>query len=207
MGRLLKNLKSIFVIESKSDRVVETSDKPVENPKQETAASIPVLEKKAKVSKKFTEILFKAIEDNNQEGYDYLEFKQSLQNLKSLNMDEATRYKSAFASAQPLGATLDGLVNSAQYYQKVLDAEEKKFADALRNQRTKKIEARKVEIENAQKSIEQKRKEIEQLKSQIQSAEAQLQETQTEVSDTEVRFQRTQQQFDADVDKIKQYLT
>ena len=48
------------------------------------------------LDQKFIDVLMKAIEQNNKEGMDYLEFKNSLQSLSKLAMDEATRFKSAF---------------------------------------------------------------------------------------------------------------
>jgi len=208
----------MFVVESRSDVVAEASGTSEQNPEIAKSTRPSIVEKLPKVSKKFTEILFKAIEDNNQEGYDYLEFKQALQNLKALDMDEVTRYKSAFASAQALGVTPDGLISSAQYYQEVLITEEQKFGETLKNQRFNKIETRHADIEKVQQTISHKRQEIEQLQLQIQKLEEQLKETKAEVSEAEVKFQQTQEQFDAsyhnliqqikaDVDKIKQYLT
>ena len=56
-------------------------------------------------SKKFIEVLLGALDKNNLKGFDYLEFKQSLQSLAKMPMDEATKYQSAFAMAQTMGAT------------------------------------------------------------------------------------------------------
>ena len=54
------------------------------------------------------------------EGFDYLEYKQSLQSLEKMNMDNQTRYQSAFAMAQTMGAKAKNLIDSAQYYLKVM---------------------------------------------------------------------------------------
>ena len=73
-----------------------------------------------KVNDKFTEVLFSAMERDNQEGFDYLEFKQSLRSLEKMPMDEATRYQSALAMAKTLGANPVLLQQSAAHYLNVL---------------------------------------------------------------------------------------
>ena len=59
---------------------------------------------------KSMEYLTSALAKNNLPGFDYLEFKQSLGALASLNMDEATAYKSAFATASTVGLTKEKLL-------------------------------------------------------------------------------------------------
>ena len=42
-----------------------------------------------------------ALEKSNLQGFDYLEFRQSVDGLAKLSMDEATRYQSAFVTRRP----------------------------------------------------------------------------------------------------------
>ena len=103
---MFKNLKSLFIEEtedgSKKDQTeeIEPLGKTVKG--NASTPTVPVYGMKAspgKVSTKFMEILFKAMEDNNLDGFDYLEFKQSLKSLEKMPMDETTRFKSAFDMA------------------------------------------------------------------------------------------------------------
>ena len=103
---MFKNLKSLFIENvddgSKKEKIEEP--KPVEKNTKNKKVTQPVAKaafqaSPGKVSSKFMEILFKAMEDNNLDGFDYLEFKQSLKSLEKMPMDEQTRFKSAFAMA------------------------------------------------------------------------------------------------------------
>ena len=64
---------------------------------------------------------------------DYLDFAKSLKNMESLPMDEATRYKAAYATLQSVGCDLGQLIDSFDYYQGILDGEKDKFDEALRS--------------------------------------------------------------------------
>ena len=46
---------------------------------------------------KSIEFISKAIEKANLPGFDYLEFRMAVDNLKKMDLDEATSFKSAFA--------------------------------------------------------------------------------------------------------------
>ena len=118
---------------------------------------------------KFVNMLLGAIEKNNIKGFDYLEYKQSLQSLANVEMEEGTRYKSAMAMAKGMGATPDILKSSANHYIKVLDEEERKFLQAFQNQQNARASAHNIEIKALEKSIKDKTKKIEQLKAEIEA--------------------------------------
>jgi len=108
-----------------------------------------------------------AIEEANLEGFDYLEYKQSLQSIDDMNMDEATMFKSSLAMAKTMGATPEKLVSSAQHYVKVLEKEEKKFQDALTNQQQRVVSGRQQTIAKMEETIKAKEARIEELKAEI----------------------------------------
>ena len=109
---MLKALKSLFIIEeedskSKSTSKTKSKQAPKAKPATNTVSSIKESTKgrAGKVDSKFMNVLLKAMDNNNLEGFDYLEFKQSLKSLEKMPMDEATRYQSAFAMAKTMGAS------------------------------------------------------------------------------------------------------
>jgi len=166
---------------------------------------------------KFTNILFGAIEANDLEGFDYLEYKESLQSLSKMNMDEATQYKSAFAMAQTMGATPQKLVDSIQHYKNVLAKEQSKFGQALENQRAKQIDGQELKINQLQQGIDAKKKQLEAIQKQIAVDEESLIESKkgldgaaTRINETKANFIASYQmivgQLDQDVEKIKTYL-
>ena len=135
------------------------------------------------------------METQNQEGFDYIEFKQSIQNLKKMDMDEATVFKSAYATAQTLGATPGGLVASAKRYLSVLKKEEDKFNVALSNQRKKQIDGGLGDIKGLEQSIQQKLDEIEKLKKDVEASKSKLVAMKKEIADANLKIDTTQQDF------------
>jgi adenine-specific DNA methylase len=75
------------------------------------------------MDEKSLDFLTKALQKGNLPGFDYLEFKQSLEALHAMNMDESLAFQSAFATASTMGLTKEKLLKSVSHYQKVLEQE------------------------------------------------------------------------------------
>jgi len=223
MSQLFKNLKSIFVVEGadagkKKARKEVSKEGPISKEKGAPKVEIDVDVPEGTVNQKFTNILLKAIEANNQEGFDYLEFKRALKNLFKMNMPEETTFKSAYASAQTMGATPDGLVQSAEKYLHVLENEEKKFKSALANQRSKQIDGRMEEMQQMQEGIRQKQARIKELESEIATAQEKLKEAEETIKKAATKVESTGKDFQAsygnlirqiqgDISNIKKHLS
>ena len=157
---MLKRLKSIFIVEEEEKFEFPKKGSEVkESPKVE---AIPVGED-VKPSEKFINSLLKAIENNNLEGFDYLEYKQSLRSLASMDMDEETKFNSAFAMAKTMGATKNALIESANHYLIILKAEEGKFNEAYKKQQQKQVGERRERLRNIESSIRKKEDQIKKL--------------------------------------------
>ena len=156
---MFKNLKSLFIIEeedkSKGEKPTKETPKAQVTPKKPIAPmkDAPIQAGPGQVSKKFTDVLLNAMQGANLDGFDYLEYKQSLNSLKKMSMDEATQYQSAYAMAQTMGATPEHLVKTAQHYINVLQTEEKKFEEALVAQKSKQIGSKEQEIKTLECTI------------------------------------------------------
>ncbi len=167
---------------------------------------------------RFVGILLKAIEDNNIEGFDYLEFKQSLQSLAKIESDESKRYVNAFAMATTMGLTKDKLLKSAQHYIKVLEKEEAKFADAFKKQQSVQIKKREEKGKMLRDSIAKKEKEVLRLQKEIKKEQEQLLGIDQNIDKAMNKVEGTKEgfygsynlvlnQIKSDLDKIKQYLS
>lgn len=219
---MLKKLKSLFIEEDASTekepaiappkikKASPSDDVAIPNTQSEKAPA-------GKITNKFMNVLLGAMDKNNLEGFDYLEFKQSLRSLEKMNMDEATRYQSAFAMAKTMGATSDNLMQSAGHYIQILNKEEAKFAQALKNQRTKQIGDKEQYIQNTSKVIKQKMAKIEQLQKEIANHKKELGSVEKEINGAKVKLETTNNNFHVtydllvnkikqDVQNIKQYL-
>ena len=203
---MFDKLKKLFVIEdenAKKNAAVADVEVPetkasepkieVDMPKIKTSADYTTPSGKA--DQKFIDILLNAIEKNNLEGFDYLEYKSSLQGLDNMDMDEATRYKSAFVMAKTMGVTPEKLLNSAKHYIGILNKEESKFIDALKNQRQKQVVGKEKELNRLQKEVEAKKAKIEQLKKEITLNEKSFQSIKDGINQSAAKVEKTNDRF------------
>lgn len=218
---MLKKIKSLFVLEE--GQVKEVSDQTNTNvsnpatPPSHPTSERPTVNPEGTVSSKFLEVMAGAMEQNNLPGFDYMEYKQSLQSLEKMNMDEATRFKSALAMAQTMGANADGLLKSANHYIQVLNQEESKFEQALINQKTVQIKEKEEKAKRLQQIIIEKGQQIEKLNNEIASHRQEMDGIQSELDQTKQKLETTKNDFLAtyqtligqiksDIEKMNLYL-
>ena len=223
MSDFLKKMKGLFVeeVESPETDVPPSARKSAARPPAPGPQGAAVPQSPAgapgKPADKFRQVLFAAMEKANLEGFDYLEYKQSLQSLQKMNMDEATRFQSAYAMAQTMGATPAGLVGAAEHYVKVLRREEQKFEQALLTQRDTRIKGKRAEAQQLEGIIQQKENQIKQLQADIAKHRQQRTKLEQEVSSAAAKVETTKNNFIAtynqvvsqiqnDIEKMKQYL-
>ncbi len=215
---MLDKLKSLFIVEDGDDKSPKPKAKGKAAPAQKPEAqkplkatvkvdTSPVPKGEGKPSEKFVNRLLGAIEEANLEGFDYLEYKQSLQSIDDMKMDEATMFKSSLAMAKTMGGTPEKLISSANHYLKVLGAEEKKFQDALVNQQQRVVTGRQESISKLEASITTKEKQIEQLTAEIAKNKELLAQAKSSVDTDVAKIQATKVGFYAAyhivVDQIK----
>lgn len=170
------------------------------------------------VSDEFIKVLMQAMEAVNQPGFDYLEFKRSLQRLKEMDMSEALRYQSAFAAAQSMGVTRQALLDSATHYLQELDREELKFNKALREHRGKRVDEREGQLKQYDQQIAQREATIKRLREEMKQLREKQGELKTELGKSARKIAKTGADFaathrviadsiDKDVANIKKYLS
>ena len=199
--------------EAKTDQEVrDSTPEPADHPQTTTAAK-----SSAQVNDRILETLLNALEDQNLEGFDYLEFRQALRSLTKMDMDEGTRYKSAFAVAQTMQVVPAELVRTAKIYLDVLEKEKRKFADALANQERDQIKGRQDRIHSLDTGIEEKREQIERLMAEIETDRQAADKLRSELEAVHTKIQATQGQFArtwdflrgeiaTDIDNMEKYL-
>jgi hypothetical protein len=201
---MLKKFKSLFIIEEEG--ATPETQTPVEkatSPQKDVPAPTRSFQVPAgstgpgKVQDKFLEVLFDALEANNQEGFDYMEFKDFLRSLANVPMDDGTRYKSAFATAQTMGATREKIVSSAQQYLGILSREQLKFQEALSGQRERNLTGKQDEIKQLEQTIKNKEAEIEKLKSDLEGHRQQIGNLEKEINTASEKLAQTANDFEA----------
>lgn len=220
MSDFLSKLKGIFIVQSPSDGQAADTTPAKTDATAKPAATTPkveVITPTGKISDKFYEILFGAMETNNQPGFDYLEYKKSLQTLAKMPMDEATRYSSAYAAAQAMGVSSQALKDSAQFYLNVLKTEDSKFQESVNVQRQKQIGSKEKAITDLDATIKAKGEQIAKLTQEIAAHQEDMSKMKAEISEAVVKIETTLSDFHAtysdligqigqDVENMKKYL-
>ena len=201
---MFKKLKTLFIIE---EGVPVKDGKAPEEPKEtttkqasSTARSFEVTPGDASVGKvqdKFLDVLFQALESSNQDGFDYMEFKNFLKSLSNVQMDDHTRYKSAFATAQTMGATKDNILKSAKNYIDILSKEQTKFQEALQAKKDQNLTGKQQEIKQLESSIKTKTADIERMKSEIEASQKQIGSLEKDINSASEKLAQTANDFEA----------
>lgn len=202
---MFKKLKSLFVIEegNTSQEEKTTTTENTQTARKDNAVVhkapvvMPVDGVKGQVQDKFLEVLFEALQTNNQEGFDYLEFKDFLRSLANVPMDDSTRFKSAFATAQTMGATKEKILKSANQYIAILGKEESKFQEALSGQRDRNLTGKQDEIKKLEQTIENSEAQIEKLKAAIEDHKKQISTLENEINTASDKLTQTASDFGA----------
>lgn len=208
MSDFLNKFKNIFVVEDPN----AAASKPAEPTAPKTtsahasssqstssapAAPVYVPPVTGQLNEKFVEVLTKALADNNQEGFDFFEFRSSLKSLAKMPMDDATRFQSAFAMASTMGATPQKLISSAQFYLDVLKNEEKKFGEVVAAQRSKLVGTKEQEMLNLDAAVRNKAEQIKELTKQIEEHQNRMEQLKHEIHEATAKVEATATDFTA----------
>ncbi len=155
------------------------------------------------LDEKSVEFLLNALEKNNLPGFDYLEFKQSLVVLnEQMDLDEASAFKSAFATASVLGLTKEKLLKTADHYKTILLNEKAQFDAALQKQVDQRITGKQQEVARLRKQIEEYRKAIADLEKKIAAAEDTIGKADDEIAATREKIEHTRDAFERTLTSI-----
>ena len=163
------------------------------------------------------EFIVQTIEKNNLPGFDYFEFKRAVAQLATMNLDEATAHKSAFATAATLGITKEKLIETAAYYRNLVEKEKEHFSQALDHQNATKVAGRQQEVSRLRDQIERHKTEIARLQdeiaqylSQADAADAAIKLESEKLEKSKVAFEKAHQSvllsIDRDVENMHKHL-
>lgn len=227
---MFKNLKSLFIVDEneKSTGTSNTLSKKVVSkvtplagekvePIKVSVKQTIVSDITGNVDAAIVEKLLLALDKNNLEGFDYLEYKKSLKALEKLPMDEATKYRSAFATSATMGVTLNKLLDTTAFYLEILEKENTQFLNVFKNQFDDKVSNRQREIDQVKSKISEKSEHIKKLteeianhQNQIKSLTSQIEESNSKINKTQNDFKKSyaylKEQIENDVTNMNQYL-
>ncbi|TXF88484.1 hypothetical protein FUA23_14455 [Neolewinella aurantiaca] len=210
-----KNLKSYFIVEEeggpKVAKTLPDKSKPVEGakgsatPKGAPVAPAPPPAQRTvsgSVNDRSVKVLMEAMEANNLPGFDYLEYKKSLQNLKKMDFTDSIRFQTAFATAQSMGVTPGHLQESAQHYLSVLENEHKKFSNALKAQRAAQVNNKEAKLQQIDADIKRQEAKIKELQSQIEKSRAEQTKLRETIKGSVDKLAKTQADFETTLSVI-----
>ena len=145
---------------------------------------------------RFANVLMQALEDKNLDGFDYLEFKQSVAKLEEIGMDHDTALRSAFATGSTVGLTLEKLVKTAKYYTEVLQAEKSKFMNSLEKHLMSNVENKAKETSDLKKKIANWEAKIEQLQAEVNKAKEKINSADSLINQAKEKASMNQKGFD-----------
>jgi len=169
---MLKKIKSLFIVEEElKDSKIKSDDQGKSRSGDNDNPEVVIDTDNASVTKasldQFLKVLASAMESNNQEGYDYLEFKQALRSLDKIESDETKRFITSYTLAKTMGAEKIKLLESGNFYLDILKKEEDKFNDSLQKQIESKLQNRKQSLLNLKEKKIKKEEQIKKLKEEI----------------------------------------
>ncbi|WCL49791.1 hypothetical protein [Leptospira sp. GIMC2001] len=154
----LKSIKNLFIQTefTGEEEPAETSKEaakaePTPAPKSSTqVSSKPATTKEVG---RFVEILTKDIEKSNLDGYDYLEFKTSIEELKESGLTQDQAIKSASIAVKSLTSPKN-IIDSISHYKQVVDKNKKEFEQNVVIKLKEKIQEDQKELANTVSEIE-----------------------------------------------------
>jgi len=144
---------------------------------------------------KFVDMLMGVIAQNNIPGQDYFEFKQTIDAMASLPIDERTKFLTVFTTFQVQGCKKDTLISSIDKYASIVKAEESNFDVELDAQRTS-------TVTNQLSQVEKAREKVNELNIQISELNNFIITTSQEVQNAELKLQMTNTNFKKSVEKV-----
>ncbi len=155
----------------------------------------------------FQEQLEDALEKANLPSQqDYLDFAKALKNMDALPMDEATKYRAAFATLQSFGCNLAQLLDSFDYYNGILDGERDKFDEALRSKVKDSVVGKEDKVKQLTGQNQDNAADIEKLTAQVTANQQAIAQLQNELADINAKLKRQEGSFNAAFNTLKQRL-
>ena len=159
---------------------------------------------------KFIDTLEGVIEQNNQPGQDYFEFKQALENMKSMVMDEKTKFQTVFTVLSLQQCTKAVLLSSLDKYIQLIQNEKSGFDTEMQSEYSTRVQAKINEVEAAKKELEEITKKMTVLNNKILTLSQEAQAEEMKIKAIESNFKASADviisEMVSDKEKINTYI-
>lgn len=151
----------------------------------------------AGVNPEMLEILNKAVQDANLEGFDYLEFNQVLTGYGDIPMTEQQKYESVFRTAKVMGVTVESLVSSIDTYIGVLVKQREGFMANMEIAVKEQIVDRNEDVAKSEKVIADALNEINRLNELVVCTQKEVLAKKNEIAQNQQQIDMTNASFEA----------
>jgi hypothetical protein len=139
--------------------------------------------------------LTKAISDANLPGEDYLEFVSALQAMKNIELAESVKMQTVLATLSIKGLTVQKIVESADYYLKVLENEKEKFNQAMLQQTSGRVGEKQNEMKTLEETNAKMSEQIQLLTMEIKKNTERIGEIKKEIEEADSKIKATENNF------------
>jgi hypothetical protein len=220
MALNFNKIKGLFIV---PDEESEQTEKKQEVKKE--VQNKPIVEKTAEISKntvqqnsnepapkgEFNDQIFnsltKAISDANLPGEDYLEFVSALQAMQKIELAESVKMQTVLATLSIKGLTVQKIVESADYYMKVLENEKDKFKQAMAQQTQGKVDEKHKQIKMLEETNLKKAEQIKALTDEINFNTGEIEKIKKDIQDADIKIKTTENNFYATFDYVANQIT
>ena len=216
MALNLDKIKSLFIVPEDEIDTTKTTKKKVAEKKNLTKLSdtkkTQTTESKAQTgnskpskgtfNKKIFESLTQAISNANLPGEDYLEFMNALQAMKNIDLDEKIKMQTVLATLSTKGLTIQKIIESADYYLKVLENEKDKFKIVINKQTENKIGGKNKKIKELEAENKKKADMIKQLTEEINKNRSEIQQIKKDIEAASVKIKTAENDFNVTYDHV-----
>jgi sulfur relay (sulfurtransferase) DsrC/TusE family protein len=215
MALNFNKIKGLFVIPEeemegyeKKQEVKKTEEKKTVHEKKSSVETNTVKSEspdppsKGELNEQIFNSLTKAISDANLPGEDYLEFVSALQAMKSIELAESVKMQTVLATLSIKGLTVQKIIESADYYLKVLENEKDKFRQAMAQQTTGKVEEKHKEIRHLEEANIKMSEQIKMLTDEITNNTAQIEKIKHDITEADSKIKTTENNFNVTFDYV-----
>lgn len=161
-------------------------------------------------SDKFRNYFDKLFQDSNIPGPDYFEFSKMVEAMSAIP-DEKTKYLTAFAGLSIQGLDKKKLLDTANHYLALIDADAKTFHSMVAKALQEKVTAKKKEMDDKTKRIQDLNKEIAELSNGLQAISNEVKENEEKINANAANYQhemvQIKERISQDAQKINQYIS
>jgi predicted transcriptional regulator len=195
----LKKIKNLFVQNSEDPQTepAKEANNPINTPSQGETQTIA-----GSFDSAIFDSLLKAIEDHNLPGEDYLEFLGALKAMEKIPLDEKMKIQTVLATLSTKGLTAQKIKESADYYKKVLQDEQKQFYIELSSQIETQLKSKEKDIADIQKQNTTKSEQIARLTKEINDNQSKIADLQAHIKDAESKIKTAESNFNKTYDYI-----